>query len=56
MEIITPGTIDANVVRRASRARWNDLIDAGVEFYEYQPSLYHCKIMIVDELGDGRHG
>jgi cardiolipin synthase A/B len=50
IEIITPGIIDANVVRRASRARWNDLVDAGVEFYEYQPSLFHCKVMIVDDI------
>jgi cardiolipin synthase A/B len=50
VEIITPGIIDANVVRRASRARWNDLVEAGVEFHEYQPSLFHCKIMIVDDV------
>jgi cardiolipin synthase A/B len=50
VEIITPGIIDANVVRRASRARWNELIEAGVEFYEYQPSLFHCKVMIVDDV------
>lgn len=50
IEIMTPGVIDANVVRRASRARWNDLLDAGVEFYEYQPSLFHCKVMIVDDI------
>jgi cardiolipin synthase A/B len=50
IEVITPGIIDANVVRRASRARWGDLIEAGVEFYEYQPSLFHCKIMIVDDV------
>lgn len=50
VEIITPGVIDANVVRRASRARWKDLIDAGVTFYEYQPSLFHCKIMIIDDV------
>jgi cardiolipin synthase A/B len=50
VEIMTPGIIDANVVRRASRARWNDLMDAGVEFYEYQPSLFHCKVMIVDDV------
>ena len=49
IQVITPGIIDANVVRRASRARWADLIEAGVEFYEYQPSLFHCKIMIVDD-------
>jgi cardiolipin synthase A/B len=50
IEILTPGVIDANVVRRASRARWDELMEAGVEFYEYQPSLFHCKIMIVDDV------
>jgi len=50
VEVITPGIIDANVVRRASRARWSALIEAGVEFYEYQSSLYHCKVMIVDDV------
>ena len=50
VEVITPGIIDANVVRRASRARWDKLIRAGVEFHEYQPSLFHCKIMIVDDV------
>jgi cardiolipin synthase len=49
IEIITPGIIDANVVRRASRARWDELIESGAEFYEYQPSLFHCKVMIVDD-------
>jgi len=49
VEVITPGIIDANVVRRASRALWDDLLAAGVEFYEYQPSLFHAKIMIVDD-------
>ena len=50
IEVITPGTIDANVVRRASRARWDELMKAGVEFYEYQPSLFHCKVMVVDDM------
>ena len=50
IEIITPGVIDANVVRRASRARWNELLKAGVEFYEYQPTMIHTKSMVVDGL------
>jgi len=49
IEVITPGIIDANVVRRASRALWGDLIEAGVEFYEYQPSLFHTKVVTVDD-------
>ena len=41
---------DAHVVRRASRARWGPLLAAGIEIFEYQPAMYHCKVMIVDGL------
>ena len=51
VEIIVPGTkIDAELVRKASRSRWGDLLEAGVEIYEYQPTMYHCKVMVVDDL------
>lgn len=50
VEVITPGIINYNFVRRASRSRWDKLIEAGVEFYEYQPVKYHLKLMIVDDL------
>ncbi len=49
VEIITPGVIHANVVRRASRSRWEPLIDAGVELHEFQGSRFHCKLLIVDD-------
>jgi len=49
IRIITPGDdIDASVVRRASRARWGKLLEAGIVIAEYQPTMFHCKIMIVD--------
>jgi cardiolipin synthase A/B len=49
VRIILPGeNIDAETVRRASRGLWGDLLEAGVEIYEYQPTMYHCKVMIVD--------
>jgi cardiolipin synthase len=51
IELILPGDkIDSSVTRKASRARWGDLLRAGVEIYEFQPTMYHCKIMIVDDL------
>jgi cardiolipin synthase A/B len=51
VQIITPGEhMDAETVRKASRARWGDLLQAGVEIFEYQPTMYHCKVMIVDGL------
>ncbi|MBC7602143.1 MAG: cardiolipin synthase [Ramlibacter sp.] len=51
VRIITPGEhMDAETVRRASRGLWGELLEAGVEMYEYQPTMYHCKVMIVDGL------
>jgi cardiolipin synthase len=51
VQIILPGPhIDVPVVRRASRAVWGKLLAAGAEIYEYQPTMYHVKMMIVDEL------
>ena len=51
VQIIVPGPyIDTETTRKASRARWGKLLEAGVEIYEYQPTMYHCKVMIVDAL------
>lgn len=51
VQIILPGPhIDAEVVRRASRASWGALLRAGAEIHEYQPTMYHCKVVIVDDL------
>jgi cardiolipin synthase len=49
IEIIAPGFIDKNMVRRAARSRWQDMMNAGIEFWEYQPAKLHEKIMIVDD-------
>lgn len=51
VQIVTPGKhIDTRTVREASRAGWGDLLKAGVEICEYQPTMFHCKLLIVDEL------
>lgn len=51
VRIILPGEhIDWGFVRRASRARWGPLLEAGAQISEYQPTMYHVKMMIVDEL------
>jgi cardiolipin synthase len=51
VRLITPGEIiDTETVRAASRATWGSLLEAGAEIYEFQPSMYHCKVMIVDGL------
>jgi len=51
VRIIVPGPVtDSEIVRRASRSRWGDLLEAGAEIHEYQPTMFHCKVMVVDEL------
>ena len=51
VQIITPGTdIDTEIVRKASRSLWGPLLEAGVEMAEYQPTMFHCKVMVVDAL------
>jgi cardiolipin synthase A/B len=51
LRLILPGEItDTETVRAASRATWGRLLEAGAEIYEFQPSMYHCKVMIVDGL------
>ena len=49
VQIIVPGpATDSGAVRRASRSTWGELLRAGVEIYEYQPTFYHVKVMTVD--------
>jgi cardiolipin synthase len=51
VEIIVPGKIlDAQVVRRASRALWGPMLEAGVRIFEYEPTMYHTKLMVVDDV------
>ncbi len=50
IEIVTVGPVtDAAVTRHASRASWGPLLEAGIEIYEYQPTMYHNKLLIVDD-------
>ena len=51
VQIIVPGPIvDTAITRRASRSRWGELLESGVDIFEFQPTMYHCKVMIVDGL------
>jgi cardiolipin synthase len=50
VEIIVAGPIiDTPLTRRASRSQWGPLLEAGVAIYEYQPTMNHCKVLIVDD-------
>ncbi len=51
VRIVVPGEhIDSDAVRSASRAGWGPLLQAGATIAEYAPTMYHCKVMIVDGL------
>jgi cardiolipin synthase len=51
VQVIVPGEhIDWDLVRRASRHRWGPLLEAGVEIYEYQPTMYHLKMLVADGI------
>ncbi|HTL13627.1 MAG TPA: phospholipase D-like domain-containing protein [Thermomonas sp.] len=51
VRVIVPGKhIDSDTVRLASKANWGDLLLAGVEIYEYQPTMMHNKLLVVDGL------
>ena len=36
--------------RTSSRRLYGDLLQAGVKIYEYQPSMIHAKVMVIDGL------
>ena len=49
VRIVVPGPhIDSSVTRRASKSRWGPLLEAGVELHEFQPTMYHVKLLVVD--------
>ena len=51
IRIIVPGEhIDTEVVRKASRAKWGELLANGAKIHEYAPTMFHCKTLIVDGL------
>jgi cardiolipin synthase len=50
VRILCEGEItDAMPVKHASREGYQDLLDQGIEIYEYQPTMMHTKVVMVDE-------
>lgn len=51
LRIVVPGKhIDSDAARNASRGKWGPLLAAGAIIAEYEPTMYHCKVLIVDGL------
>lgn len=49
VEILLPGPIDVPLAQRASRSRWGPLLKAGCSIWEYQPSVFHSKLLVADD-------
>ena len=50
VRIIVPGPhMDVATVRHASRAGWGPLLEAGAQIFEYRPTMFHCKVLVVDD-------
>ncbi len=49
--VLVPGKhTDIPIVRMASRFHYGELLDGGVGVYEYQPTMMHNKVMVVDGI------
>ena len=50
VRVLVPGRhIDSGLVRVSSRGEWGKLLAAGVEIHEYQPTMMHNKLLILDQ-------
>ena len=51
VDVIVPNSLtDVPIVRKGSRYFWGQLLEAGVRIYEFQPTMYHPKLLIVDDV------
>ena len=51
IRVLAPGkNTDSDAARHASKADWGPMLKAGIEIYEYEPTMFHNKMLIVDKL------
>jgi cardiolipin synthase len=51
VRIVVPGRYtDARVGRWAAQGLYGALLEAGIQVYEYQPTMMHCKVLVIDGL------
>lgn len=48
VKLLVPGKSDSRLVNAASKANYNDLLQAGVEIYLYQKGFIHAKTLVTD--------
>ena len=51
IRIVVPGRYtDARLGRWAAQGLYAALLEAGIHIYEYQPTMMHCKVLVIDGL------
>ncbi|HSN70801.1 MAG TPA: phospholipase D-like domain-containing protein [Steroidobacteraceae bacterium] len=49
VRVLAPGEhIDRWIARYASRDDWGPLLEAGIEIHEFEPTMLHVKLLVVD--------
>jgi cardiolipin synthase len=51
VRIVVPGRhTDARIGRWAAQGLYGELLKSGIQLYEYQPTMMHCKVLVIDGL------
>jgi len=51
IRIVVPGRhTDARIGRWAAQGLYGELLAAGIQIYEYQPTMMHCKVLVIDSV------
>jgi cardiolipin synthase len=49
VRIVVPGRYtDARVGRWAAQGLYGSLLESGIQIFEYQPTMMHCKVLVID--------
>jgi cardiolipin synthase len=49
VKLLVPGVSDSVLVNLAARSYYGDLVDAGVEIYQYRKGFVHAKTLVADD-------
>jgi cardiolipin synthase len=51
VRIVVPGRhTDARIGRWAAQGLYGELLAANIQIHEYQPTMMHCKVMVIDSV------
>jgi cardiolipin synthase len=51
VRIVVPGRhTDARIGRWAAQGLYGEMLAAGISIFEYQPTMMHCKVLVIDGL------